>query len=189
MASAGVSSFFRRCCELQTPQGVFMSSVIAFCLRTGALYLVWWVMTEGDTSGLRPGAAIVALVALVSCKLYPPSRYTLHPLGTLTFAGYFMFKSVVAGVDVGRRLLSTSVPVNPGYFTVTTSLPAGGPRWLLANTLSLMPGTLSVRLQGASLELHCLDLELPIDEDVRSTERKVAGVFGLRQAGAGEATS
>lgn len=161
----------------------------AFCLRTGALYLVWWVMTEGDPSGLVPGAAIVVLVSILSCRLYPPSRYTLHPVGALVFAGFFILRSVVAGVDVGRRLLSPSVPVNPGYFTVKTSLPAGGPRWLLANSLSLMPGTLSVRLQGASLELHCLDLDLPIDEDVRSTERKVAGMFGLKEARAEEGTS
>lgn len=161
----------------------------AFCLRAGTFYLVWWVMTEGDSSGLGPGAAIVVLVSLLSCRLYPPSRHTLHPVGALAFAGFFIFRSVVAGADVARRLLSPSLPVNPGYLTVGTSLPAGGPRWLLANTLSLMPGTLSVRLRGAGLELHCLDLDLPIDEDVRSTERKVAGVFGLKEAKAEEGAS
>lgn len=161
----------------------------AFCLRAGTFYLVWWVMTEGDPSGLGPGAAIVVLVSILSCRLYPPSRYTLHPLGALAFAGFFLFRSVVAGADVARRLLSPSVPVNPGYLTVSTSLPAGGPRWLLANTLSLMPGTLSVRLQDAGLELHCLDLDLPIDEDVRSTERKIAGVFGLKEGKVEEGTS
>lgn len=160
----------------------------ACCLRMGGLYLVWWVMTEGDISGLGPGAAIVVLVGMLSCKLYPPSSYRLHPLGTLAFAGYFIFRSVVAGLDVTRRLISPSLPINPGYFVVKTSLPEGSPRWLLANTLSLMPGTLSVRLQEASLELHCLDLDLAIEEDVRSTERKVAGVFGLKETRAEEGT-
>jgi multicomponent Na+:H+ antiporter subunit E len=160
----------------------------AFCQRTVGLYLVWWAMTEGDPSGLGPGAVIAVLVALLSCRLYPPSSSKVHPLRALTFAGYFLFRSVVAGLDVSRRLLSPSVPVNPGYFTIRTSLPEGSPRWLLANTLSLMPGTLSVRLDGESLELHCLDLDLPIDEDVRSTERQIAGVFGLPQPGAGGAT-
>lgn len=174
---------------LQTEQGVFMLLFRAFCLRAGTFYLAWWVMTEGDPSGLVPGAAIVVLVSILSCRLYPPSRYTLHPVGALAFAGFFIFRSVVAGMDVAGRLLSPSVPVNPGYLTVSTSLPAGSPRWLLANTLSLMPGTLSVRLEGVTLELHCLDLDLPIDEDVRSTERKVADVFGLKKAKAVEGTS
>lgn len=151
----------------------------AFVTRAAGLYLVWWVLTEGDPSGLAPGAAVVVLVGLLSCRLYPPSSYTLHPLRTPVFAAYFIVRSVVAGVDVSRRLLSFPVPVNPGYLIVKTCLPEGGPRWLLANTLSLMPGTLSVRMQGASLELHCLDLDQPIADDVRATERKVAGVFGL----------
>ncbi|MFO7994860.1 MAG: Na+/H+ antiporter subunit E [Marinobacter sp.] len=160
----------------------------AFFLRAGILYAAWWVMTEGDASGLAPGAAIVILVSLLSCRLYPPSLHVIHPLGALVFAGYFILRSVAAGVDVGRRLLSPSVPVNPGYITIRTSLPAGSPRWLLANALSLMPGTLSVRLMGTSLELHCLDLDLPVKEDVRLAERKVAGVFGLNNEEAGEAT-
>lgn len=172
---------------MESRQGVYMLMFRAVCLRAGILYAAWWVMTEGDASGLVPGAAIVVLVGLLSSRLYPPSHYVIHPPGAVVFAGYFIFRSVAAGVDVGRRLLSPSVPINPGYITIRTSLPAGSPRWLLANALSLMPGTLSVRLMGASLELHCLDLDLPVNEDVRLAERKVAGVFGLSNVEAGEA--
>lgn len=154
----------------------------AFFLRASAFYFVWWVLTEGDPSGLMFGAAIVVLVSILSCQLYPPSRHVLHLPGILTFAGYFVVRSVAAGLDVARRLLSPTVKVNPGYLTVSTCLPEGSPRWLLANTLSLMPGTLSVQLQGDSLELHCLDLDLPVADDVRATEHKVAGVFGLETA-------
>ncbi|MDL0431456.1 Na+/H+ antiporter subunit E [Marinobacter sp. TBZ242] len=166
-----------------------MALLRAFCLRAGVFFLVWWVLTEGDPSGLWSGAVIVLIVALFSCTLYPPSSHALRPAAALAFAGYFTLRSVTAGLDVARRLLSPSIPLNPGYLLVKTSLPEGGPRWLLANTLSLMPGTLSVRLQGASLELHCLDLDLPIDEDVRAAERRVAGVFGLSETSAEESPS
>ncbi|NMT62077.1 Na+/H+ antiporter subunit E [Marinobacter orientalis] len=166
-----------------------MALLRAFCVRAAAFFLVWWVLTEGDSSGLGAGAVIVLIVAWFSCTLYPPSSHALRPVGMLVFTGYFILRSVIAGLDVVRRLLSPSLPLNPGYLRVKTSLPEGGPRWLLANTLSLMPGTLSVRLQGTSLELHCLDLDLPIDQDVRAAERKVAGVFGLGEAGTEESAS
>jgi hypothetical protein len=45
-----------------------------------------------------------------------------------------------------------------------------------------MPGTLSVQVQDNSLELHCLDLDLPVAADVRATEQQVAGIFGLSKA-------
>lgn len=157
-----------------------------FFLRAVALYVVWWALIEGDPSGLLFGAAVVVPVSVVSCRLYPTSGYRLHLSATLAFAGYFITRSVMAGVDVARRLLAPTVKVNPGYLTVSTCLPQGSPRWLLANTLSLMPGTLSVQFQGDSLELHCLDLDLPIAEEVRATEHKVAGVFGLNTARAEE---
>lgn len=159
----------------------------AFFLRAGVLYLVWWVLIGGDPSGLVFGAAIVVPVSMLSCSFYPASGYRLHLPGTLAFAGYFMVRSAVAGVDVARRLLAPTVKVNPGYLTVSTCLPCGSPRWLLANTLSLMPGTLSVQLQDNRLELHCLDLDLPVAADVRVTEQKVAGMFGLTTV-MGEAT-
>lgn len=159
----------------------------AFSLRAGVFYLVWWVMIGGDPSGLMFGVAIVVPVSILSCRFYPASGYRLHLTGTLAFAGYFMVRSALAGVDVARRLLAPAVNVNPGYLTVATCLPGGSPRWLLANTLSLMPGTLSVQLQDDRLELHCLDLSLPVAEDVRITEQKVAGMLGLTTV-MGEAT-
>lgn len=150
-----------------------------FLLRASALFFAWWVLIEGDPSGLLFGGAVVVLVSIISCRLYPASGYRLHLPGALAFIGYFIIRSIVAGVDVARRLLSPRVKVNAGYLTVSTSLPEGSPRWLLANTLSLMPGTLAVQLRGDSLELHCLDLDLPVADDVRATEQKVAAVFGL----------
>jgi len=95
------------------------------------------------------------------------------------FCGFFLVRSVVAGLDVARRLLSPALPIHPGEITMTCYLPEGSPRWLLANTLSLMPGTLSVLLEDNSLLLHCLDTNQSVERDVRDCERRIAAVFGL----------
>lgn len=143
------------------------------------LLLVWWALTEGDLSGTGFGLVIVLLVTSVSLRLFPPGTAGIRPLPLLIFVFFFMGRSVTAGVDVARRLLSPSLPVSPGYLTFHLSLPEGGSRWLLANTLSLMPGTLSVWLEGSRLELHCLDTREPVEAEVRAVEQKVARIFGL----------
>lgn len=146
-------------------------------IRTALLLLAWWALTEGDPAGIGFGLAAVPLVALVSLRFFPPTPRSPQLLAALIFGGYFLLRSVVAGVDVARRLLSPRLPIRPGYVTYTTSLPAGSPRWLLANVLSLLPGTLSVTLRGDQLELHCLDTALPVREDVASTELRIARMF------------
>lgn len=154
-----------------------IATTIAF--RMILLLLVWWALTEGDPSGIGFGLVITTLVTVISVRLFPAATVRIHPVPFLFFVLFFIGKSMTAGIDVARRLLSPSLPVNPGYLTFQLNLPEGGPRWLLANTLSLMPGTLSVSLDGDRLNLHCLDTREPVAADVKAVERKVARVFGL----------
>jgi len=156
-----------------------MKTVATITGRLLLILMVWWAFTEGDLSGIGFGLGVAILVTAVSMRLFPQGSARIRPVQLCLFVLFFLGRSVVAGIDVARRVLSPSLPVDPGYFTVHLSLPEGSPRWLLANALSLMPGTLSVSLDGPRLELHCLDTHSSIEEDVRTTERRVARVFGL----------
>jgi len=51
---------------------------------------------------------------------------------------------------------------------------------LLANTQSLLPGTLSVELRGNCLCLHVLDGQAPTEADVRRAEKYIAHMLGLQ---------
>jgi hypothetical protein len=60
--------------------------------------------------------------------------------------------------------------------------PAGAGRVVLANALNLLPGTLSVSLEGEHLRLNVLDTRRPIVAEVRAAERHVARMLGLQLA-------
>ncbi len=122
---------------------------------------------------------VIVLVAWLSVLLFPPSIHRLHPLGLVQFIAYFLGHSVLAGVDVARRLLTPSLAITPGEITLSLRLPEGGPRWLLANTLSLMPGTLSVHFDNNLLTVHCLDTSVDIEAGVRRAESQVARAFRI----------
>lgn len=155
-------------------------TLLTFTLRGVALFGLWWVLTLGDVSGLGFGFVVTVLVAGLTLCLFPPSHFQLQALGLLLLVGYFLSRSLVAGLDVARRILSPALPLNPGEITLALRLPEGSPRWLLANTLSLMPGTLSALLEGDQLTLHCLDTTASVEQDVREAERQVGRAFGLR---------
>lgn len=147
--------------------------------RFALLLLLWWILAEGYTASLPFGALAAALVATVSLRLFPATGYRLHWRAVPGFLLFFLTRSVVAGLDVAACVLRPSLPIAPGELTVPSRLPAGALRWLLADILSLLPGTLSVALRDEELVLHCLDREAAVTESVREVEDRVAALFGV----------
>lgn len=149
------------------------------CGRFLTVLVLWWVLTEGETAALVAGALVAAAVAVLSVRVFPRGRYRLRWRAVPAFALFFISRSIIAGLDVARRLLSPSLPISPGLLSFNAAVPDGAPRWLLANTLSLLPGTLSVELHGDQLDVHCLDTRSDIAGAVRDAERRVAALFGI----------
>lgn len=150
--------------------------------RVGLAALGWWVISEGEWAALGVGVpAVVAAVAL-SLVLAPPCRrYRVRPLGLVLFLGYFLTRSLAAGLDVAGRILHPRLPIDPVLVRVPLSLTDGAPNWLLASTLSLLPGTLSVALEEDALVLHSLNGSADTAQEVRAVERRVARIFGLER--------
>mgnify|MGYP000686308543 CR=1 FL=1 len=155
-----------------------LANVMTVPGRFAVLFLLWWILSEGDMQGLAFGAVAAVLVAWFSTRFFPGGDYRIHWLALPGFTVFFLAESVAAGVDVAARLLRPSLPIQPGEITLTTRLPRGAPHWLLANTLSLLPGTLSVSLRGDALVLHGLDLGMDVETSVRRVEERIARLFG-----------
>lgn len=151
-------------------------ALTALCLRATLLSGLWWLLSEGD-GGWYIGAPLVAVVSLVSLWLTPPAVNRLRVLHLPGFAAWFIMQSLRAGWDVARRTLSPGLPLAPAILDIELKLPPGAPRWWLMITVSLLPGTLSVRLDGDRLELHCLDHTQPVERELRSTEARIAALF------------
>ncbi len=150
----------------------------AVLIRAALLLLLWWSLTEGD-GGWWFGLPLTLLVVVISLWLSPPGRYTIRPLQAAGFGVYFIAQSLRAGLDVAGRILHPRLPLQPEIITLRLELPPGAPCWLLMTTLSLLPGTLCVRLQDQQLSLHCLDTRMDVVASVRIVEQRIARVFGL----------
>jgi len=142
------------------------------------LFALWWILSEGDPRGFWFGAMAAALVAWFGTHVAADSAYRVRWRALPGFAVFFLAQSVTAGVDVALRLLRPSLPIRPGEITLTTRLPGGAPQGLLANTLSLLPGTLTLSLHGDKLVLHGLDLDMDVEASVRQVEGRIARLFG-----------
>ena len=150
----------------------------AILFRGTAFALVWWVLAEGRADSWGLGAVSVAAALVVSLYLTPPGPDRLSPTGLLGFAGFFLIQSFKGGIQVASRAFRPRMDMVPALVEVPVALPEGLARVLLVNTLNLLPGTVSVRLDGDSLHLHVLDARQPIAEEVRETEAHIARMLG-----------
>lgn len=134
--------------------------------------LMFWVLLAGSIAWEEwVLGSVVSL--LVVALLKPPSNrsasfyYTPQAVwALLRYLGLFMAALVRANLDMARRVLSPSLPIAPVMVDIQTSLQSGLGRLLLANSITLTPGTLTVDLKEDQLLIHWIDSgELELIED------------------------
>lgn len=155
------------------------SRVSAYLLRLGILLAVWWILSSSNSDWWF-GLPLAIVAAAVSLWLTPPNRFLLRPQHIPGFAAFFLWQSLLAGWDVAKRTLSPALPLHPEILRIPMALPPGAPTWWLMLIITLLPGTLSVRLhQNRILEVHCLDSRLDVTGSLRDTEAQLARLFGV----------
>ena len=152
-------------------------------LATGAaLAALWQVLHWGDPASWVVGLPAALGGAIAAAALPSSPRFRINPYGVLTFAA-FVARGVLRGaVDVGVRSLRPET-LSPGFIPYRTDLPEGAPRRLFALFITLMPGTLTVRLDGAHLTVHALDRSTDALGDLRELEQRIAALFGIDTPG------
>lgn len=150
----------------------------AFALRASALAILWWVLVEGRHDALWMAVPVVLAGAYVSVLLRA-DRARLRAGALLRFTVFFLRESLRGGVDVALRAVRPQPRLRPALVAIRLRLPPGPARVLLADLMSLLPGTLSAALEDDRLIMHVLDERMPLEPSLRTAEAHVAGVFGI----------
>ena len=153
----------------------FRAALLRFVLIGAA----WVVLTGGSTSYWGLALLIILASTVTSMLSMPVGAWRWSLPGLARFIPYFLWQSLVGGIDVSRRAFSPSLPIQPGILTYKLRIPPGPERVFFANSLSLQPGTAVASLEGDLLVVHALDTSMQIERDIRVLEERVAGVFGL----------
>ncbi|MDP3586333.1 MAG: Na+/H+ antiporter subunit E [Thiobacillus sp.] len=156
-----------------------LATVRAVLWRSALFAVLWWALTDGRPDSWGVGSVSVAFATTVSIYLLPPVNTYVSRIGLLRFLVFFIVQSLRGGAQVAGFALRPRMGLRPGFHEIDLRLPEGIGRVLLANTLSLLPGTLSVELQGNRLCLHVLDERAPTETEVRAAESRLADLLGL----------
>lgn len=121
------------------------------------LLVLWVVLVEGRLHGLWFAIPVLALALAVRRAMpIPLSLRNISLVQFVRFIPYFLWQSLVGGVDVGWRAMHPSLPVHPNIYSYPYQVHSEGARVFMAQVISLMPGTLACRVGEHRMIVHVL---------------------------------
>ncbi|MFO8059107.1 MAG: Na+/H+ antiporter subunit E [Bacillota bacterium] len=131
-------------------------------LYAGLVLLAFWVIISETFhwQHLLVGAVIAASVAVFNRSLIEAlelSRYrTAGIVLVVVMLGRLIRDMVRANIQVAQIVLSPRMPIDPHVVDFGTGLKPALSRALLANAITLTPGTLTIDVDGDRFVVHCL---------------------------------
>lgn len=140
------------------------------------LLFAFWLLLAGslDPAELIAGLVVALVVTLISrphLAIFHGLRLTPTAIPAFfAYLGLFLVALVRANIDMARRVLSPSLPLRPALVEVRSELRSPLGRLILANSITLTPGTLTVDVGEQTLLIHWIDAPAGIDIE-EATER------------------
>ena len=131
------------------------------------LFFLIWVIFNGQLTWeiAAFGVVIAAVMYLFICKFmgYKPEMDLIlcRKLFLVLRYVFVLVKEIVkANYAVIKMIMSSRYEIEPVIVRFRTDLKTAPARILLANSITLTPGTITVSLEGDEYVVHCLDKEL-----------------------------
>lgn len=125
------------------------------------LALVWLALWESPSWGRLVGGIAVALLATALVRPATGSgRVRVRPVATVVLSGYFLWKLVEASMIVAWEVVTPRDRTRPGVIAVPIETTNQAVMTVVANLVSLTPGTLTLEIDSATstLFIHVLHL-------------------------------
>jgi multicomponent Na+:H+ antiporter subunit E len=128
-------------------------------------------------TGAVSGLVVTAVLSGVVFERSPSRRTLASALRAVVFLPYLLVAVVRANLGVAATVLDPRLPIDPSVVRVPAP-ESPTARALLANSISLTPGTLTVDVTDDELVVHALTAATRTDLEAGSLARAVAFVTG-----------
>lgn len=167
--------------EISAAMPIAGGATVANGLTALLMAAILWLLLTGSLDGQELVAgALVSVVAVLLGRgktgILGGLRWSFAlPGAILIYLGVFAVALVRSNIDVARRVLAPDLPIRPAVVRVRTGLTSDLGRLLLANSITLTPGTLTVDVEGDLLTIHWIDC--PPGSDLESATAAIAAQF------------
>ena len=152
-------------------------------MSTAAVLLCIWIFL---TLSFHPhelvlGFAVSLIIAVATHGAFTGNWFRLLKPARLaagvTYVFYFLGKMFMANIDVLLRVLRPVVPVKPGIVRASLVMNSERARNIVANSITLTPGTLTIEMNGTEIFVHWISLP---DGDIHEKTQQMVDGFANR---------
>jgi len=130
------------------------------------MFIIWMLLAgKASSHNIIAGLLVAGVITFVMGNIFASNpHYFGHTTKYLWFLWYvpvFAWECLKANIDVAVRIIRPSLPINPGIIKVKATIKSDIGLTILANSVTLTPGTLCVDIdaEGGFLYIHCIDIK------------------------------
>ena len=135
------------------------------------LWLIWVLIAGFSIIEVVLGAIVSLILSFIV------SKYVNYSFGfsiilklfkfIFIYIPVFIYKLIIANLDMAYRVLSPKLPINPKIIKVPTDLEDNFSKLILANSITLTPGTLSLDVEEDGILVHWVNVKGETSEDYK----------------------
>ena len=123
------------------------------------LFALWMVLTANfQVFNIVVGAGVSFSMALLYSKLFTHKAFeSISPLWFMVYLFVLLKNLIISNLQISKRVLSKDMKLSPAIVAVKTDLESDWKKLLLANSITLTPGTLTLDIKDDTLFIHDID--------------------------------
>ena len=128
---------------------------------TVLLFLLWMILTANfQTFNILVGITVSFSIALLYTKLFVHKAFEFISPVWLVFYLFVLLKNlIISNIQISKRILSKDMNLSPAIISVKTGLESDWKKLLLANSITLTPGTLTLDIKDDMLFIHVIEYD------------------------------
>lgn len=144
---------------------------------------VTWMFWSGHVKPFMLALGVLSVLGtMLICwrmKLVDSETVPIHlSLGLIPYTIYLIKEIVVSNIDVAKIILSPKMELHRNMFTIEAKQKTEIGNVILANSITLTPGTVSVAMEDDKILVHALSFEGAQEDLSSDMESKVARLEG-----------
>lgn len=134
------------------------------------LMIVWiGFTTTFAMQEIAIGLLVSGLISALTIRLFTCCTLSILAPQRIFYMVYYLIiftrELIKSNFDVARRVLTPSLPINPGIVKFKTKLPTHYAKMVLANSITLTPGTLTIDVIDDTFYIHWIDVKTTDPEE------------------------